>query len=1193
MRERINRLAKGIIDAGAPVLLIQPQSIEEAVQAGELTSKELYVADTEGRFVKGLVYSSNIRVRIRNNAFGGNRNHIGYEVDSTHLTKGDVITGAFYLVTNGGEKKIPYSFSVELGVSGRTLEALKAPADFAEIARKDSDMALRLFEYQDFAEAPFMQDIHIRTLYDGLKGRANRQNLLEEFLVALDVKKPVILETDRSVRQYEGVSCLSQDFLEVRLSTWGYVKFDAAADGEFLELPKKTFTSQDFKDGVCQVPFLINPAHMHRGRNLGKLMISTVRDTIDVCVEIQAVEEDTVVSRDGSRAEFGKYLELRLEYELGLYEDRLLINQMKQEIERFRRQQGEDMSGTILQAELCLLDGEKERAQAYLEGCRKDVMEQRLEQKDWYCFYQYLQYLVTGKESYRENLIRLIQKILYEEKGHAHLIVLLIKLDPSMEENPADLLTQLEEQFIQGCHSPFLYAKALGIYKSNPQLLKNMGSFELQVMMFAARRDLLEKELALRAAELAGIARHYHRLYYRLLAGLYKQYPEKEFLEAVCSLLIKGDCRDSVYFPWYEKALQQGISLTRLYEYFLYALPKDYPYLLPKEVLLYFSYEKSMDDYSRSVLYMNIIKYMSPENSLYRQYERDIEQFTMEQLLRSRVNRRLVVLYEHMLYKEMIDEQVAKVLPAILKSYRVRLMNPNMKYVIVCYEELEEEDAFPIRDGVAYVPLFLEHTVLLFQDAYGNRYANIPYHKLPAMETSEEKIRELEERCYDMYPNHLMLRLQECGEIVEAGISGDADLMTLKKISVDLRLRPLYRKRMLSRMIDWYQGRLEADEEQPIGDVEFLMELELERLSRKERAGVCEMLIRQDCVREAYEIIRSYGCEGIRSGSLFQLCTQMILNQLFDEDDILLDLSCQMFSEGQYDSVLLDYLCEHFNGSTRQMYRILSQGSHDRVETYDMPERLLAQMMFTGETDHLDQVFDWYAACKRTSDSIVRAYFTMKSADYFLKERPTGERVFAYLESAVHGMEDKSRIPTIYLLALTKYYSTLPSLDGERRSFCSIMVQLLMDEGRIFAYFHDLGRLIPMPDSIMERVTIEYRGGRDARPELQVRILPEEESYYGDDMRKVYPGIFVRQKVLFEGEILEYRIYESRDGKRELTAEGSLACDDDRKIQTGSRFTALNEMGLCLSLNEEGTLREKMKKYLTDSAMMEELFPLM
>jgi len=1193
MRERINRLAKGIVDAEVPVLCITPERIEETVQAGELTVGEVYVADAEGRFVKGLVYSSNIRVRIRNQAFGGNRNHLSYEVDSTHLTRGDVITGAFYLVTNGGERKVPYSFFIELGISGRTLEGLKTPADFAEIARKDQDMALRLFEYQDFTDAPFMQDMHIRTLYDGLKGRANRQNLLEEFLVALKAKEPVALKTDLTTRQYDSVSRLSRDFLEIQTSAWGYVQFEVAADGEFLELPKKTFSLQDFKDGICQVPFLVNPAHLHRGRNLGRLTISTVRDSFDVCVEVQAGEEELAGICRRSQEELGRYLELRLEYELGLFENRLLINQMKQEVERLRRQRGESCFNTILQAELCLMDGETERATAYLEGIRREVMDQRLDEKDWYCFYQYLQYQISGKQSRKETLIRVIQKILYEEKGHALLYLLLLKLEPESWKNPGGILEELEMHFQNGCRSPFLYATGLNVYQKHPQMLKSMSGFALQVMVFAAKHEALDKELAVRTAELAGVTKHYRKLYCRLLIGLYEKYPEKEFLSAVCGMLIKGDCRDSAYFTWYDKALKEGISLTRLYEYFLYSLPKDYPYLLPREVLLYFSYDKWLDDESRSVLYVNILKYMNPETALYKQYERDMEKFAMEQLLQSRINQRLVVLYEHMLYKEMIDERVAKVLPAILKSYRVVLRNPNMKYVVVSYEELEEEDAFPVQDGVAYVPLFLEHSVILFQDAYGNRYANIPYHKLPVMDADTEHCKELEEQCYDICPSHPMLRIQECGEIVEAGIASEADLMMLKRTAGDLKLRPLYRKRILSQMISYCIDRMDADDAGQLRDADFLKDLDLDRLSRKERAGVCETLILQEHFREGYGIIREYGAEGVRGKRLLKLCAKMILNQLFNEDDILLSLSCRLFSEGLYDSVVLDYMCEHFNGSTKLMYQILSYSEREHVEVYDLPERLLAQMMFTGETDYLDQVFDWYAAGQTKSDEIVRAYFTMKSADYFLKERPTGERVFAYLESAVRGIEDKGRIPTIYLLALTKYYSTLKALDEERQKLCAVMVELLMSEGRIFAYYHDLGRLISMPDSVMDRVIIEYRGGRQSGPELQIRILPEEEDYYCDEMRKVYPGIFVRQKVLFEGEILEYRIYEEDDGKQELMAEGSLSGETERKAKEGSRFAALNEMGLCLSLNEEGKLKEKMRKYLTGSAVMEELFPLM
>ena len=197
MRERINRLAKGIVDAEVPVAVVEPEQISGTILAGELVNYELYIKDQAGRYIKGLVYSSNIRVRLKNRAFGGIRNRIPYEVDTTYLTQGDVIEGAFYLVTDGGERKVPYSFGVELGSSGKLLDALKTPQDYGEVARMDLELALRIYDFQDFSEAPFMQDLHVRTLYDGLRTGTNRQNLLEEFLVGIGAKEPVALVCDQ------------------------------------------------------------------------------------------------------------------------------------------------------------------------------------------------------------------------------------------------------------------------------------------------------------------------------------------------------------------------------------------------------------------------------------------------------------------------------------------------------------------------------------------------------------------------------------------------------------------------------------------------------------------------------------------------------------------------------------------------------------------------------------------------------------------------------------------------------------------------------------------------------------------------------------------------------------------------------------------------------------------------------------
>ena len=113
MREKINRLAKGIVDTEIPEVLILPETCGGTVTAGQICRKELYVSDRYGFFVKGLIYSSHPCVKVLGSSFGGNRNRLFYEVDCRTLSDGDKIEGVFDLVTNGGEKKLPYSFVVE------------------------------------------------------------------------------------------------------------------------------------------------------------------------------------------------------------------------------------------------------------------------------------------------------------------------------------------------------------------------------------------------------------------------------------------------------------------------------------------------------------------------------------------------------------------------------------------------------------------------------------------------------------------------------------------------------------------------------------------------------------------------------------------------------------------------------------------------------------------------------------------------------------------------------------------------------------------------------------------------------------------------------------------------------------------------------------------------------------------------
>ena len=223
MREKINRLAKGIVDSQNPDIQMIPERVEEQIPARETIRGEINLISLNGLNMKGLVYSSHYRVNVLTEAFGGLRSRILYEIDTTYLEDGEQIRGSFFLVTNGGEKEIPFTFQIQSGASGQVLGNLKTARDFSNLAKRDRETALRLFEYQDFIEAPFMQDLHIRAIYNGLKGHTNRENLLEEFLVALQVKEPVVIEAADRDRSYRMPATSVVDTIEIRKNTWGYV----------------------------------------------------------------------------------------------------------------------------------------------------------------------------------------------------------------------------------------------------------------------------------------------------------------------------------------------------------------------------------------------------------------------------------------------------------------------------------------------------------------------------------------------------------------------------------------------------------------------------------------------------------------------------------------------------------------------------------------------------------------------------------------------------------------------------------------------------------------------------------------------------------------------------------------------------------------------------------------------------------
>ena len=1178
MRERINRLAKGIIDTEKPDLILKPESFEEGVLAGEMIKRELLVISDNGLSCKGLVYSSNPRVKASVASFGGLRSHIYIEVNTRHLNQGDVIEGELSLVTNGGERRVPYRFTAEKSGSGQILESLKTPGDLAELYKKDPAMAVRIFEYRDFTELPFMQDISTRTMYDGLKGHGSSFGQLEQFLIGLGAKQPAVLSVAETEKDHGVVTELLTDCILLRKEGWGYLPVEVETEGAFIRTMKKTVTEDDFIDGQCAFSYQISPDELHMGRNFGRIRFVTVKQ--ETVVELYAAAEAEAEEPWSGESRYARYFRLRLEYEGTQGEKEELQSQMLDELEQLMMVYGSSRELSLMSAELFLLLGKREPAKELLESCEEWVLQERAADPARYCLYQYLRLLLNPDEKKEASLVRLLQKYLDEGSGDYLILWIYRRLrEQECFENPSDYLSRMMVLYSKGCHSPFLYQEALCLYNEGPQILCGVGRFEIQVLYFGARRGQVAEELAVKAAKLILINRSSHPLELRTLKLLYEAYDRDEILEAVCGLMIRGDMRRPADFVWYERALKRRLSLTRLYEYFLYSLPENYGRLLPKEVLLYFSYDHELDWRSRSVLYSNIISYMKPEDRLYREYQKAIGTFAVEQILAGRIDEELAVIYEAAVFEDMIDLPIAKELPALLRTCRIMTRDRAMKYVVVRYQELKEEGIYPLRNGVAYAPVFSKSCIFLFQDAYGNRYTDVRHVRRAALSMPA-----LEQRCFDIYPEHPMLLLGAVEEAAEKEIPEETDLLVIERALEGLGLHPLFRRKLAGKLAAY----CETQSREGAAGL-FCPEVDETLLTNEQRGRFCQALIRQGEMDRAYELLKEYFCP-VHGELLGTLCSRMILNCMFDEDDRLLLLAFQAFEEGNADHVILDYLCEHFNGLTEPMFRLLKKSVAERTETYDLEERLLAQMMFADVTDHMDWVFSLYVERKKSSDLVVKAYFTMKCSEYFFKDIPAGDQVFQYLESLLSGTAEKDRISLVYLLALTKYYAGLPRLKKEQAELCQELVDILLGEGVTAAHLKELSGKVLIPGEIMDKALIQYIGRKDSRVELETRILPQQEQFQSDDIKRVYQGIFIKQKVLFEGETLEYRIFEQKGGQRLLMKQGQVTAGSDGMDWGDRRFRLLNQMSVCVSLEDEEGLREAIQEYMRKTAAVEEMF---
>lgn len=889
MKERINKLARGIVDLDFPELKFSDSSFTGTVNAGEVSKFDIILTSENGIQLKGLIYSDQPRITVLKTAFGGNRTRINCEVNTIGLKEQDEVKGELCVVSNAGELKLPYDFRVRSYASGKLMTGLRSGEDFAALFRNEEELSLRVFDYDDFEQCDFVQDPRIMTIYRGLRKGHDRRIALIEFLKALGVSA-------------DSHAVDAQSVIEVRYA--------------------KTVRSEELRQ--------------------------------------QTIEHD-----------------------------------------------------------------------------------------------------------------------------------------------------------------------------------------------FSAYVEALE---------------------------------DTELIEKAAELYIRNGATGEDAFKMYQKAILQKSRITRLYDYLIYAMPAGYHEELPREVYLYFAYDEDLREALKLPLYYNILWNFAPGSDIYQRFERRIQDYAIAKLLDSEINEELSFIYDHMILEDCIDEHIATVFPAILHSYRVSVKDGRMQKVIVRYEELNQEDEVSIRDGVAYVPLFFENSVLLFQDVYGNRYTDVPYEKEEIMHKPE-----LLEKCFAVLPDHPMLKFARGREIIREGIHGIEQLRLIEEIDREMNISELYHQKLVEAVLKYHdENTRDTDERINEMDIRFLMDLDVQKLNVEEQQCLLRTMIRLNEFKEAFHVMLSTGCTDLEKPYLEKLVRNLIGISMENGQSELMNLSLQLFRMGTKDKEILCYLMEHFNGLSRDMREILNRGVEVKADARNMAERLLAQMLFTRADEGMDEVFRLYRKSGDPEKTLVRAYITKRAIDYFIDDKKIDKTVFDDLYQIIKQETFRERVPLIYLLAWSRHMTERRTMGGEEKAILQDVCDILISHRMIFAYTRKLKSFVSLPELITDKYYIEYHGTKDTRPSLYMRILPDEQDFQEVEIDRVFQNVYVRPLTLFANERAEYQIFDS--SVSEDCVKSGMITAENTGSRMGDTYGILNEMSALIGTDNDRELKKAMLRYVKNEAIIDQLF---
>ena len=1175
LKKKIEQLLNGTFEYSQPQLLFSKEKITVTCKAGETVRGDLHLGASDGRKIRGYVTSSSRRVVPGLTQFAGKTICLPYGVDAVGMAPGERLEGWIGFVTSIGEGRISFEIQTEkeeLKTKNGPVQSLEA---FYGIAKRDFREAFKIFTDKTFPLLLEGADERQRALFDGLSRQPVTYQHLEEFLIGMGVKEKVEISLQEPEAEFYQTTQTTRESLHIHRSGWGHLRLELETEGEFLEIPKKVITDEDFIGSTCEVDYLLRGETLGAGNRLGKILVkspyqrlsynilASKSPKVEVHVRIQEKRHRLSMLRDYLAYRCGS-MDLQTWTASAHYE----LNQLKGSGCLYPEYQ-------MYEAYLLHQEGDNEAAVGVLRQYEDKIFSR--EELEFAGIYLYLCYL-TGLYRDKAEVVRKVRNF-YMQKGDSFpLFWILLQIDPELLESPSGALFQMEELCERGCKSPFLYLAAWELVRGDISLLHRLNSFWAQVFLFAARRGLLTKELTMRLAYLSGYEKQYSESLYRALAKGYESFPEEDVLEAICKYVMKGNPRRPEYFRWYSAAVEAGLRLTRLYEYYVETMDTTGTEELPKMLLLYFSYNNDfLSDEKKAFIYSRVIANRQSAPVDYETYQKSMEAFARRKLADGSMNEHYAAIYQEFLTNPKTRRE-GEALAQKLHIHRIYCDDSRIRSVVVRHSQLAKEEIYPCIQGVAYPRIYTEDAAILFQDEKQRRYA-------ATVQYSRTKLlgdRELTEKV-------LRLGVEEPGTLLSycsrEPVSRE-NLDIFHRLERSPALDETFCRQLRRRILSFYAEN-SGDESLD----ESLREMDFRAYAQVDRVMLLSVLVARGMFKQAAGVVEEFGFEGMEKTDLLKLTSRMILRGDLAMDEELLALASEIYRGGLYDEVILQYLMKYRVGPLDELISIWKSARGFEMDTYAAEERLLGLLMLASDyREDGEDVLESYVK-HRGRERLIGAYLTQVSYGTFVKGFPMRPFVKECLKRAYLAQWN---VDFICHLALLQELAQEETKDEETLSLVKHLLKECMQQNLQFAFFEKLPEELLSRYQLDDKTYVEYHADPRANVTLFYALdtgLGLQPEYKNEPLHDLYEGIRTRAFTLFYGETLHYYFQIEMDGKVEKTGECTLSMNQ-AKGEPASRYQQINRILAARHLKKEEEVTARMEQYLRQDQYVREMFVL-